>query len=110
MPSSSNRRVVITGAGVISAIGQDLPMMWQSLAAGTSGLGPIRSLDVATLPVRIWGEVAGFDPKKILSKDERKSLKMMARSVQMGVACAKLAFADSGIDRAKLDSTRFGVE
>jgi 3-oxoacyl-[acyl-carrier-protein] synthase II len=110
MPSSPTRRVVITGAGVISALGQDLPAFWQSLVAGNSGVGTIRSLDSSTLPVRIAGEVIGFDPKKILSKDERKSLKMMARSVQMGVTCAKLAFADTGIDRAQLDSTRFGIE
>ena len=110
MPSSPSRRVVITGAGVITALGQDLPALWQALLAGKSGVGPIRSLDAATLPVRIAGEVAGFDPKKLMSKDERKSLKMMARSVQMGVSASKLAFADAGIDRSQLDSTRFGVE
>jgi 3-oxoacyl-[acyl-carrier-protein] synthase II len=110
MPSSPSRRVVITGAGVISALGQDLPNVWRAVTAGTSGVGPIGSLDASALPVRIAGEVKGFDPKKSLSKDERKSLKMMARPVQMGVVGAKLAFADSGIDRSKLDSTRFGVE
>jgi 3-oxoacyl-[acyl-carrier-protein] synthase II len=110
MPSTPSRRVVITGAGVITSLGQDLPAVWQALCAGKSGVGPIRSFDSATFPVRIAGEVAGFDPKKVLTKDERKSLKMMARSVQMGVTGAKLAFADSGIDRAQLDSTRFGVE
>jgi 3-oxoacyl-[acyl-carrier-protein] synthase II len=101
---------VITGAGVVTAIGQDLPAFWQALASGTSGVAPIRSLDASTSPVRIAGEVTGFDPKKVLSKDERKSLKMMARSVQMGVVCAKLAFADAGVDRAQLDSARFGIE
>ncbi len=110
MPSSPSRRVVITGAGVITALGQDLPTVWTALAAGKSGVGALRSLNAAACPVRIAGEVAGFDPKKLLSKDERKSLKMMARSVQMGVTGAKLAFADSGVDRAQLDSTRFGVE
>ncbi len=110
MPSTPTRRVVITGAGVITPIGQDLPAFWQSLAAGQSGIGPIRSLDASALPVRIAGEVPGFDAKKVLTRDERKSLKMMARSVQMGVACAKLAFADAGIDRSQLDSARFGVE
>jgi 3-oxoacyl-[acyl-carrier-protein] synthase II len=110
MPPPPPRRVVITGAGVVTPIGQDLPTFWQSLASGTSGVGPIRSIDASTLAVRIAGEVHGFDPKKVLSKDERKSLKMMARSVQMGVACAKLAFADAGVDRSQLDSTRFGIE
>jgi 3-oxoacyl-[acyl-carrier-protein] synthase II len=110
MPSSPSRRVVVTGAGLVTALGQDLTTVWTAVAAGQSGVGPIRSLDASTLPVRIAGEVPGFDPKKLLTKDERKSLKMMARPVQLGVTGAKLAFADSGIDRAKLDSTRFGVE
>ncbi len=61
--------------------------------------------------MRIAGEVRDFEPKKILTgKDIRKSLRMMARPVQMGVACAQLAFADAGVERAKLDSTRFGIE
>src|SRR6476659_8400482 len=111
MPPASPRRVVITGAAVLSPIGQDLASFGQSLRDGRGGVRAIQSLDVSVLPVRIGGEVLGFDAKKIITgKEERKSLKMMARSVQMGVACAKLAFADSGIDRPQLDSTRFGVE
>jgi 3-oxoacyl-[acyl-carrier-protein] synthase II len=111
MPPASPRRVVITGAAVLSPIGQDLASFGQSLRDGRGGVRVIQSLDVSALPVRIGGEVLGFDAKKIITgKEERKSLKMMARSVQMGVACAKLAFADSGIDRPQLDSTRFGVE
>jgi 3-oxoacyl-[acyl-carrier-protein] synthase II len=110
MPSSFPRRVVITGAGVITAVGQDLTSFWQAFMTGTSGVGPIRSLDASTLPVRIAGEVLGYDPKKLLDKNEKKSLKMMAKPVHLGVCGAKLAFADSGIDRAQLDSTRFGIE
>jgi 3-oxoacyl-[acyl-carrier-protein] synthase II len=105
------RRVVITGAGVISPIGQDLPAVWRALVAGTSGVGPIRSIDVAALPVRIAGEVPAFDAKKIITdREERKSLKMMSRTVQMGVACARLAFADAALARGQLDPARFGVE
>jgi 3-oxoacyl-[acyl-carrier-protein] synthase II len=110
MPSFSSRRVVITGAGVITALGQDPSTYWQALTAGASGVGPIRSLDVSGLAVRIAGEVPGFNPKKVLSKNEQKSLKMMARPVHLGVTGAKLAFEDSGVDRAQLDSTRFGIE
>src|SRR5262249_48357112 len=110
MAASSPRRVVITGVGVLSPIGQDVASFWQSLLDRRSGVGPIRSLDVSALPVRFAGEVH-FDPKKVITgKEERKSLKMMARSVQMGVACAKLAFAGAGLDRGQLDPTRFGVE
>src|SRR5947209_1356546 len=110
MPPSHSRRVVITGAGLVTALGQDPVAVWQAVNAGRSGVGPIRSLDASTLPVRIAGEVLDFDPKKLLTKEERKSLKMMARPVQLGVAGAKLALADSGVDRAQLDLTRFGVE
>jgi 3-oxoacyl-[acyl-carrier-protein] synthase II len=111
MAVSSPRRVVITGVGVLSPIGADPAALWQALLDRRSGVRPIQAMDVSALPVRIAAELPGFDAKKIITgKDERKSLKMMARSVQMGVACAKLAFADTGIDRAKLDSTRFGVE
>src|SRR5262245_13099502 len=111
MAVPSPRRVVITGAGVISPLGSDPASFWQALLERRSGVRAIQSLDAAALPVRIAAEVPHFDAKKIVTgKEERKSLKMMARSVQMGVACAKLAFADTGIDRAQLDSTRFGVE
>jgi len=111
MPSSVSRRVVITGAGVISPIGLDLPAVWQALITGTSGIGPIRSIDASSLPVQIAGEVPSFNAKKIITdKEERKSLKMMSRTVQMGVACARLAYAHAGLHRAKVDPTRFGVE
>ena len=98
MADSPPRRVVITGVGVLSPIGSDLEAYWQSLLAGRSGVRSIQALDVSALPVRISPpELPGFDAKKIITgKEERKSLKMMARSVQMGVASAKLAFADTG--------------
>src|SRR5437764_1146124 len=107
----TSRRVVITGLGLITPIGLDPAAFWAALTAGRSGVRPLSHPGASELPVRFAGEVPGFDAKKVLSgKEERKSLKMMARTVQMGVACAKLAFADAGIDRAKLDSTRFGIE
>src|SRR5437660_3185747 len=107
----TSRRVVITGLGLLTPLGFDPAAFWAALMAGKSGVRALSQPGAAELPVRIAGELPGFDAKKILSgKEERKSLKMMARTVQMGVACAKLAFADSGVDRAKLDSTRFGIE
>src|SRR5437660_1902725 len=106
----TSRRVVITGLGLLTPLGFDPAAFWAALMAGKSGVRALSQPGAAELPVRIAGELPGFDAKKILSgKEERKSLKMMARTVQMGVACAKLAFADAGVDRAKLDSTRFGV-
>jgi 3-oxoacyl-[acyl-carrier-protein] synthase II len=103
--------VVITGLGLLTPLGLDPATFWAALVAGKSGVRPLSQPGATALPVRFAAELPNFDPKKILTAPaERKSLKMMARTVQMGVACAKLAFADSGIDRAKLDSTRFGIE
>lgn len=110
MTAPSHRRVVVTGFAAFCPVGLDHESIWKSLAAGQSGIRPITSIDVSSLPVRIGGELQGFDAKKYFDKDERKSLKMMARTVQIGVACAKQAFQDAGLTKGQLDSTRFGVE
>jgi 3-oxoacyl-[acyl-carrier-protein] synthase II len=101
---------VITGLGVLSPIGRDRDAFWSALRDGKSGIRAIKSLDVSALPVRIAGEVPDFDAKKFLSKENRKSLRMMARTIQLAVACAELALADGAVDKSKLDPTRFGIE
>ena len=107
---SSQRRVVVTGIGIISPIGLDPASCWQSLRQGRSGIKPIQLFNAAALPVRIAGEIVGFDAKKFVDKKDRKSLRVMARSIQLAVAAAQLALNDSKIDKDKLDPTRFGVE
>jgi len=107
----ADRRVVITGVSVFSPLGLELSAFWQALVEGKSGIRPFVSFDATELPVRFGGELPGFDAKKSISgKEERKSIKMMSRTIQIGVACALAAFHDSRIDRKQLDSTRFGVE
>jgi 3-oxoacyl-[acyl-carrier-protein] synthase II len=110
MASPSHRRVVITGMAAFSPLGFDLDAYWQALADGRSGIRTLTTIDVSALPVRIGGELLGFDAKKFFDKDQRKSLKMMARTVQMGVACAKQAYSHSGASPQSIDSTRFGIE
>lgn len=110
MTALPHRRVVVTGFAAFCPVGLDHDSIWNSLAAGQSGIRPIQSIDVSSLPVRFGGELQGFDAKKYFDKDERKSLKMMARTVQIGVACAKQAFQNAGVAKGQLDSTRFGVE
>src|SRR5437016_1225850 len=107
---SSQRRAVITGLGIISPIGLDSISCWQSLSQLRSGIKRIESFDAGGLPVRIAGEIVGFDAKKFVDKKDRKSLRLMARSIQLAVAAAQLALNDSKIDKDKLDPTRFGVE
>ncbi|MEI7685893.1 MAG: beta-ketoacyl synthase N-terminal-like domain-containing protein [Planctomycetota bacterium] len=107
---SSPRRVVITGLGVLSPIGLDAGKFWDSLVAGKSGIRRITAFDAQSLPAPIAGEIDGFDPKSYIEKKERKSLRVMARTIQLAVAAAQVALDDSKIQKDKLDPARFGVE
>src|SRR5438105_6341888 len=107
---ASRRRVVITGLGLITPIGEGRDSFWESLRQGKSGVRRIQSFDPSALPTQFGGEVARFDPKNYLSKGERKRLNTMVRSIQFAVAGAKLASEDAGLDKAQIDPTRFGVE
>jgi 3-oxoacyl-[acyl-carrier-protein] synthase II len=107
---SSSRRAVLTGIGVASPIGMDLATFWDAFLQGSSGVKPIRSFDTSGLPISFGGEIPDFDAKKYVEKKERKSLKVMARTIQLAVAAAQLALDDAQIDKQKLDPTRFGVE
>jgi 3-oxoacyl-[acyl-carrier-protein] synthase II len=108
--ASSSRRAVITGLGIVSPIGLERSSFWNALREGRSGIRAIQSFDASSLPSRIGGEIEGFDAKNYVEKKERKSLKVMSRSIQLAVAAAQLALDDSAIDKTQLDPTRFGVE
>ena len=108
--AASSRRAVLTGIGVITPVGADADTFWRSLLAGRSGVRSIQSFDASGLPVRIAGEIPDFDAKNYVEKSQRKSLRVMARTIQLAVAAAQLALNDSKIDKSKLDPTRFGVE
>jgi 3-oxoacyl-[acyl-carrier-protein] synthase II len=107
MPSS--RRVVLTGIGVVCPLGLDAPTFAGALRSGRSGVRALQSFDTSGLPVRIGGEIDGFDARNYLEKKDRKQLKMMVRTIQLGVAAARLAVQDSGLDLAAIDPARFGV-
>ncbi len=108
--SSRSRRVVVTGIGAVNPLGLNAADFWEGLRAGKNGIRAIRSFDASSLPSRIGGEIVGFDAKKYIDKKDRKSLRVMARGIQLAVAAAQLALDDSKIDKEKLDATRFGVE
>jgi 3-oxoacyl-[acyl-carrier-protein] synthase II len=108
--ASSPRRAVLTGLGVVSPIGVSAAAYWESLRQGQSGIRPIQNFDPSGLPVQIAGEVRDFDAKQFLDKKDRKSLRVMARTIQLAVAAAQMAMDDCGVDKEKLDPTRFGVE
>lgn len=108
--TASSRRTVITGIGALNALGLNAAAVWEGFLQGRSGIRPICSFDASGLPVRIAGEVAGFQAKDYLDKKERKSLRMMARTIEFAVAAAHLALTDGAVDKDKLDKTRFGIE
>jgi len=109
MPAN-RRRAVFTGLGVLSPIGSGAGAFWDALVAGTPGVRPVRNFDPAGLPSRIGGEVPDFDAKKVVSKEARKALRVMSRTVQLGLCAAYQAAADGGPAPGQLDPFRVGVE
>ncbi len=100
------RRVVITGLGVVTPIGNTVAEMWESLLTGRSGLGNIQCFDASAFDSQIAAEVKGFDPSAYLTP---KEIKRTERFVQFAVAAAKQAVADAGIHVDKEDPFRCGV-
>ncbi|MDQ6837886.1 MAG: beta-ketoacyl-ACP synthase II [Actinomycetota bacterium] len=92
-------RVVVTGMGCLSPVGNDRPSTWAALCEGRSGIAPITLFDPAGLPSRIIGEVKGFDAVGVFGA---KEVRRTSRPVLLGVAAAREAVADSGLDIAPI--------
>lgn len=104
----NDRRVVITGVGVLSPLGNDLESTWAGLKEGKSGIGPITLFDTTDYTVHFAGEVKGFDARSYFSNP--KDARRCDRYTQFGVAASKMAIEDSGIDSYEnLDRNRVGV-
>ena len=101
------KRVVITGLGVISPVGNDSSSFWQSLKDGKSGVGPTTSFDATAFDSRISAEVKNFEPTRY--GISLKDIKRTAKFVQFAIAAAKEAMESSGLDSKKQDGTRMGV-
>ncbi len=102
------RRVVVTGIGIVAPNGIGREAFSEAIVEGRSGVSPIEGFDTSGLSIKIAGQVKGFDPLPYLG-EHRKSAKLMSRAVGFAVGAAGLAVNDSGIDKNKLDPTRFGV-
>ena len=102
----SKRRVVITGLGIVSPVGNDINSAWENILAGKSGIGPITNFDATDFPVRFCGEVRGFDVTEyITAKDARR----MGEFIHYGIAAASQAIKDAGIEISEADAARAGV-
>ncbi|MFJ9583194.1 beta-ketoacyl-[acyl-carrier-protein] synthase family protein [Streptomyces acidicola] len=93
------RRVVVTGIGLLTALGEGTAATWDGLLAGHTGIGPLRGYDPAPLRTRIGAQIDGFDPSRHIG---RRSLRMMCRGDQLGVAGATLALEDAGLADGEL--------
>src|SRR5258705_10913921 len=103
----STRRVVVTGLGVITSLGEAVDEMWEALCAGKSGIKPITRWDPTQFPVRFGGECTSFDITRYgLDKREAKRLD---RFGQFGLAASINAVKDSGLEFTKEDPYRYGV-
>ncbi len=103
----NNRRVVITGMGAITPLGNDFETFWSNLKNGVSGIHTIESFDTSAYDCRIGGEVHGFDPKTVFKNP--KDVRRTDRFAQLAMAAAKMAMADSALEMASENPDRFGV-
>ena len=102
----SKRRVVVTGMGILSPVGNGLDSSWEGIVNGRSGIGPITHFDASAFPTRIAGEVKNFDPSLWIAP---KDIKKMDPFVHYGVAASMMAIKDAGLEIADHDAERIGV-
>jgi 3-oxoacyl-[acyl-carrier-protein] synthase II len=102
----SRRRVVATGLGIVSPVGNSIPVAWENILAGNSGIGPISNFDVSDFPVRFGGEIRDFDVSGYIPK---KDARRMGTFIHYGIAAACQAIEDSGIEITAANASRVGV-
>jgi 3-oxoacyl-[acyl-carrier-protein] synthase II len=106
MTRALDRRVVVTGIGLVSPLGIGTEETWQGLMDGRSGVGPITQFDASAYPSRIAGEVRDFEPSQFM---ERKEIKKSDRFIHLALAAAQFAVEDSGLSIDESNAERVGV-
>jgi len=101
-----NKRVVITGLGVISPVGNTVDAYWDSLTSGKSGVGPVTRFDISDFTAKIAAEVKDFDVTEYV---EKKASRRMDLSEQYAIAASDQAVKDSKLDLESVDLERCGV-
>ena len=102
----SRRRVVITGMGMLSPLGLDVPSSWEGILAGRSGIAPIEHMDLSAYSTRFGGSVKGFNVEEYLSAKEARKLDLF---IQYGLAASFQAVSDSGLEVTDANRERIGV-
>jgi len=107
MANNSDRRVVVTGLGVVTPLGNDLKIFWQNLIAGQCGIDRITAFDATAFDTQIAGEVKNFDPLPAFPSP--KEIRRTDRYTQFGVYAAWSALKDSGLNLAQENCDEIGV-
>jgi 3-oxoacyl-[acyl-carrier-protein] synthase II len=102
-----DRKVVLTGLGVVTPLGNNLETFWRNLTKGVSGIRKIESFDTSAYDCRIGGEVRDFDPKMFFKNP--KDVRRTDRFAQMALAAARMAMEDAGLEAGRVKRDRFGV-
>ncbi|MBS0381644.1 MAG: beta-ketoacyl-ACP synthase II [Proteobacteria bacterium] len=102
----NKRRVVVTGMGIVSPVGNDVATAWKNVVAGVSGIGPITHFDASAFPTRIAGEVKNFDPAQYIAP---KDIKKMDTFIHYGIAAGTQAMRDSGLEVTESNAGRIGA-
>ncbi len=104
--NSGKRRVVVTGMGIVSPVGNDLASAWDSIVNGRSGIGPITSFDASAFATRIAGEVRDFDATRFIPP---KDVKKMDPFIHYGVGASMMAMDDAGLEVTEVNAERIGA-
>ena len=102
----SKRRVVVTGLGLLTPVGNTVEESWKNIVAGKSGIAPITAFDASDFSARISGSVKGFDPADYIP---RKDIKKMGAFIHFGIAAGIQALDDSGLEVTEANAERIGV-
>lgn len=100
------RRVVVTGVGLLTSVGIGTKPVWEAIKSGTNGIGPITAFDATDFNCRIAGEVKGFDPGTYI---EKKEIKKMGRFIQFAIAASEFALEGAGFKVNPEEAERTGV-
>lgn len=100
------RRVVVTGLGAVTSVGNNVQDMWEAIKAGKNGIDYITLFDTSDMKVKIAGEVKNLNPEDYLDK---RDVKRLDRTIILGLIAAQEAYQDAGLDKAEINRSRFGT-
>jgi 3-oxoacyl-[acyl-carrier-protein] synthase II len=102
----SQRRVVVTGMGMVTPLGNDLASSWDGIIHGRSGIGPVTHFDASAFSTRIAGEIRGFDPTAFIPPKEAKKMEPF---IHYGLAASFMAMDDAGLEVTEANAERIGA-